>query len=229
MSIDTACSSSLVGTHLAATSFLSADCPRALVCGVNLTMRAETTAVLSKAGMLAQVTPQSHLSAEYPMPCDRTVWHHMCMREALVMGRIPVRRQVYSITRLSSLQHWVQDGRCKTLDAAADGYMRGEGCIVHLLQAFQPEELVAAHLVNQAAVLHGTAVNQDGRSSSLTVRYPPLVPLGQHDVYQDGEPASHDQSLPVVTTFSADPQLPVAAPLCNRMVMACWHIREPSV
>ena len=56
MSIDTACSSSLVGTHLAATSFLSADCPRALVCGVNLTIRAETTAVLSKAGMLAQVT-----------------------------------------------------------------------------------------------------------------------------------------------------------------------------
>lgn len=55
MSIDTACSSSLVGTHLASTSFLSATCPRALVCGVNLTMRAETTAVLSKAGMLAQV------------------------------------------------------------------------------------------------------------------------------------------------------------------------------
>ena len=72
VSIDTACSSSLVGTHLAATSFLSADCPRALVCGVNLTMRAETTAVLSKAGMLAQVTPQywSHLPAHnqcYPI------------------------------------------------------------------------------------------------------------------------------------------------------------------
>lgn len=58
MSIDTACSSSLVGTHLASTSFLSADCPRALVCGINLTMRAETTAVLSKAGMLAQVISQ---------------------------------------------------------------------------------------------------------------------------------------------------------------------------
>ena len=68
----------------------------------------------------------------------------------------------------------VQDGRCKTLDAAADGYMRGEGCIVHLLQAFQPDQLEAAHLTDQAAVLHGTAVNQDGRSSSLTVRSPLL-------------------------------------------------------
>ena len=55
VSIDTACSSSLVATHLACTSFLTPACPRALVAGVNLTLRAETTAVLSKAGMLAQV------------------------------------------------------------------------------------------------------------------------------------------------------------------------------
>lgn len=56
MSIDTACSSSLVGAHLAHTSFLSTDCPRALLAGVNLTVRAETTAVLSKTGMLAQAS-----------------------------------------------------------------------------------------------------------------------------------------------------------------------------
>ena len=63
-----------------------------------------------------------------------------------------------------------QDGRCKTLDASADGYMRGEGCIVHMLEALEPEELAAVHLENQAVILYGTAVNQDGRSSSLTVR-----------------------------------------------------------
>jgi Beta-ketoacyl synthase, N-terminal domain len=51
---------------------------RALVAGVNLTMRAETTAVLAKAGMLTQ------------------------------------------------------DGRCKTLDSSADGYARGEACVVRL-------------------------------------------------------------------------------------------------
>lgn len=55
ISIDTACSSSLVGAHLACTTFADRGCARSLVCGVNLTMRAETTAVLSKAGMLAQV------------------------------------------------------------------------------------------------------------------------------------------------------------------------------
>ncbi len=68
------------------------------------------------------------------------------------------------------------------MDAGADGYMRGEGCIVHLLQAFQPDELVAAHLVDQAAVLYGTAVNQDGRSSSLTVRIPLYFAADQHQI-----------------------------------------------
>ncbi len=87
----------------------------------------------------------------------------------------------------------VQDGRCKTLDASADGYMRGEGCIVQLLEAFEPDQLAAAHLVDCAAVLYGTAVNQDGRSSSLTVCIPflnahltnlsPVMPLsGLQDV-----------------------------------------------
>ncbi len=64
----------------------------------------------------------------------------------------------------------MKDGRCKTLDAGADGYMRGEACVVHLIEAFEAAELAACHLVDGALLLHGTAVNQDGRSSSLTVR-----------------------------------------------------------
>jgi len=68
VSIDTACSSSLVGAHLACSSFLGPACPRALVAGVNLTLRAETTAVLAKAGMLAQV-----------LPCCLPACLHVCM------------------------------------------------------------------------------------------------------------------------------------------------------
>ena len=72
VSIDTACSSSLVATHLACTSFLTPSCSRALVAGVNLTLRAETTAVLSKAGMLAQVCSQA-ASGDLGK-----VWHEVC-------------------------------------------------------------------------------------------------------------------------------------------------------
>jgi acyl transferase domain-containing protein len=60
------------------------------------------------------------------------------------------------------------DGRCKTLDASADGYVRGEGCEVLLLSR---ERGGSAGVC--AAVLLGSAVNQDGRSSSLTAPHGP--------------------------------------------------------
>ena len=55
------------------------------------------------------------------------------------------------------------DGRCKTLDAAADGYVRGEAVGALLLQATS-----AAGQHRALALFRGSAVNQDGRSSSLT-------------------------------------------------------------
>ena len=55
------------------------------------------------------------------------------------------------------------DGRCKALDAAADGYVRAEACTAFLLSA----ESVGLETAG-AVFLAGTFVNQDGRSSSLT-------------------------------------------------------------
>lgn len=56
------------------------------------------------------------------------------------------------------------DGRCKTLDSAADGYVRGEACVVLALRACVDGRLPEGTL----AVLAGAASNQDARSSSLT-------------------------------------------------------------
>lgn len=58
------------------------------------------------------------------------------------------------------------DGRCKTFDASADGMVRSEGCGVVVLRRLS-DALAAGDRI--WAVLRGSAVNHDGRSSGLTV------------------------------------------------------------
>ena len=67
-----------------------------------------------------------------------------------------------------SMSKWgmmAPDGRSKTFDAAANGFGRGEGCGVVVLKrladAVRDQDRICA-------IVRGTAVNQDGRSSTLT-------------------------------------------------------------
>ncbi|MBL9006663.1 MAG: acyltransferase domain-containing protein [Myxococcales bacterium] len=75
---------------------------------------------------------------------------------------------------LSPMTHYVlckgrvlsPDGRCRTFDARADGYARGEGCGVVVLRRLRDALAAGDRIV---AVIRGSAVNQDGPSSGLTV------------------------------------------------------------
>lgn len=66
------------------------------------------------------------------------------------------------LTKLHALAH---DGRCKTFDAAADGYVRGEGCGLVVLKRLS-DALAEGDRIH--AVIRGSAVNHDGRSNGLT-------------------------------------------------------------
>jgi len=66
----------------------------------------------------------------------------------------------FSRTRMLS-----PDGRSKTFDASADGYVRAEGCCVIIVKRLSD---ALHHGDRVLANIHGTAANQDGRSAGIT-------------------------------------------------------------
>jgi myxalamid-type polyketide synthase MxaB len=71
-----------------------------------------------------------------------------------------------STISMSKARALAPDGRSKTFDASADGYSRGEGCGIVVLKRYSD---ALADGDNILALIRGTAINHDGRSSGLTV------------------------------------------------------------
>jgi acyl transferase domain-containing protein len=67
---------------------------------------------------------------------------------------------------LSKAKMLAADGRCKAFDAAADGFARGEGCGLVALKLLADAERDGDRI---HAILRGSAINHDGRSTGLTV------------------------------------------------------------
>jgi acyl transferase domain-containing protein/NADPH:quinone reductase-like Zn-dependent oxidoreductase/acyl carrier protein len=86
--------------------------------------------------------------------------------DVALAGGVNVLISAKSVITFSRAKMLAPDGRCKTFDASADGYVRGEGCgvivVKRLADAIRDGDRIRA-------VIRGSAINQDGASGGLTV------------------------------------------------------------
>ncbi|MCK6562451.1 SDR family NAD(P)-dependent oxidoreductase [candidate division KSB1 bacterium] len=74
------------------------------------------------------------------------------------------------------------DGRCKTFDASADGFVQGEGCVMIVLKRLS-DALAEGDRIY--ALIRGSALNQDGASSGLTAPNGPAQEAVIRDALQN--------------------------------------------
>lgn len=84
----------------------------------------------------------------------------LCLVGAVSLMLSPQQTIIYSQARMMAL-----DGHCKTFDASADGYVRGEGCGIVVLKRLSDAVRDGDRI---QAVIRGSAINQDGLSNGLT-------------------------------------------------------------
>ncbi len=86
--------------------------------------------------------------------------------ELAVVGAVNLLLAPQTTIYFSKGRFMAPDGRCKAFDASANGYVRGEGGGVLILMREQEATRQGRRI---RAIVAGSAANQDGRSSGLTV------------------------------------------------------------
>lgn len=84
----------------------------------------------------------------------------LCLVGASSLMQAPNQTIIYSQAQMMS-----PEGLCKTFDAKANGYVRGEGCGLVVIKRLLDAQKAGDRIL---AVIKGTAVNQDGLSNGLT-------------------------------------------------------------
>ena len=125
------------------------------------------------AGRLSFVFNLTGAAISIDTACSSTlVCLHICVNaleaktsgEAIVCGaNLPMALETSMLFAASGMLS--RDGRCKTMDSSANGYGRSEGCSVLRLLPRRSGKSTEDPIYG---IVASTAVNQDGRSSSLT-------------------------------------------------------------
>ncbi|WP_375495939.1 beta-ketoacyl synthase N-terminal-like domain-containing protein, partial [uncultured Nostoc sp.] len=91
---------------------------------------------------------------------------HLRECQMAIAGGVKLHLTPASYIWASSVRMISGDGLCKTFDASADGYARGEGCGMVVLKRLSEAQRNGDRIL---ALIRGSAVNHDGSSSGLTV------------------------------------------------------------
>ena len=89
---------------------------------------------------------------------------------AALVGGASVMLSPFSYVAFCRMGALSRSGACRAFDANADGFVRGEGCGVVVLKRLADAVAAGDRIL---AVVRGSAVNHDGRSSGLTVPHGP--------------------------------------------------------
>ncbi|HJP31574.1 MAG TPA: type I polyketide synthase [Candidatus Latescibacteria bacterium] len=84
---------------------------------------------------------------------------------AAIVGGVNLILDPRSTITLCRLRALSPDGLCRTFDAGANGYVRGEGCGIVILKRLEQARKDGDTIL---AVVRGTATNHDGQSNGLT-------------------------------------------------------------
>jgi acyl transferase domain-containing protein/acyl carrier protein len=98
---------------------------------------------------------------------------NLCVAGAVSLMMSPAQTITFSQARMMA-----PDGRCKTFDASADGYVRGEGCGIVILKRLS-DAIRDGNPIQ--AVIRGSAINQDGLTNGMTA---PNGPSQQAVIHQ---------------------------------------------
>lgn len=109
--------------------------------------------------------------------------------EVAIVGGVNLLLSPIPFIGLSRARMLAPDGRSKPFDASADGYGRGEGAVVFVLKRLD-RALGDADPIH--AVILASVVNQDGRSSGLTVPNPQAQQMLVRDALRAGRLAAAD-------------------------------------
>ncbi|MBI1825736.1 MAG: SDR family NAD(P)-dependent oxidoreductase [Planctomycetes bacterium] len=117
----------------------------------------------------------------------QSIWNHEA--SIALVGGVNVLLQPDGTIGFCQARMLAADGQCKSFDASADGYVRAEGAAVVVLkplsQALRDEDRIYS-------LIRGTAVNQDGRTTGITVPSEAAQTAMLQDVYRQADIVPQD-------------------------------------